>query len=53
MKKSIARKMTLNRETLRNLQEVDDFQTRYIAGGIRCTKDETTCPTLPQNSCLC
>jgi len=51
--KKRTKKLTLSRETLRDLQELDNGQTQEVAGGIRCTRDETTCPTLPRNSCLC
>jgi len=51
MKKT--RKLKLHRETLRNLQNLDGGQTRWVLGGIVCTNDATTCPTKPQHSCRC
>lgn len=44
-------KLKLHRETIRNLQ--DSLEAGQVAGGIVCTRSDTTCPSKPVNSCHC
>lgn len=38
-------KLALNRETLHHLESLDERQAKEVAGGVLCSKCDTTCAT--------
>jgi hypothetical protein len=47
------KKRKLSRETLRNPQEISNPEALKVAGGWVCNDNDTTCPSMPRNSCRC